>query len=340
MPRKRNNNRKQSQPRRRRRTRKLGMNTGRVRGNQESIHVSYRELWTSVSGTTSSPTAPLALQFLPGASGLPQLDAIGSLYESYRLTAPVRVEFKSSSGTINNGSIIAGVDYDGRDISTGYSAAAALMPKFVGPIWKDHSLSVEPARAMNKKWLFSQGPTTSGEAAFAVVYSATGSAGSGAVGDIWCQYSVEFISPKISTTSTGGVMQMVYSNGALGNSVPANVGPNPPQLQLFPIGTPGPTAGITGYQALTPLEAGRYLLVGSLVSDNGSGSPGWTIPAGIQPFVVDQANPTGAEQSIIFDFPAGLAGSVSMLSVGWTKAAADILSILFILSRTVKTKLS
>jgi hypothetical protein len=178
------------------------MNTGKIRGNQQSIHVSYRELWHSVASNTSGSTGstPDALIFVPGASGLAQLDALGSLYESYRMTGPIHVEFKSSAGSVNNGSIIAGVDYDARDINLGYASAAAKMPKFVGSITKDHRLTVEPARAMNKKWLFSESGGSAGEPAFALIYSNTATL-TGGVGDIWCEYSLEFISPRINNAA-------------------------------------------------------------------------------------------------------------------------------------------
>jgi hypothetical protein len=253
--------------RQRRRNRRTN---GKISGNMQSIHVNYKELWTSVGQSDGfTPTSPPALFFVPGASGLPQLDALGSLYESYRLTGPVHVEFKSSAGSVNNGTIIAGVDYDARDIVTGFSGCAALQPRFVGSITKDHRLTVTPDRAMNKKWLFSAGQV-SGEAAFAVVYS-TSSALAGGPGDIWCEYTVEFISPRIPSANVSESITLVREDGSTYNTI-TNVSGN-----LVPVLTPENRSGTTtqvnsryNLPAGTQLNPGSYRI--SYSNANGTGA--------------------------------------------------------------------
>lgn len=195
----------------------------RLRGNQDTLNVHYKELWSPVTGVEAgaSDTRPQPLIFMPGNSGLPHLDALGRLYESYKMTGDVRLEFKTAAGSVNNGSVIAGVDYDARDASLGYIDAAALSPKFVGSITKDHSLSVTAARAMNKKWLFTSSQTeAAGEAAFAIVYSTTGTTGSGrTVGDLWIEYQVQFISPKRSEILVSTELTTIGADGVTYNTV-------------------------------------------------------------------------------------------------------------------------
>lgn len=179
----------------------LGRNTGRLEANQANLIVQYRELWSPVGPGLPAGSAPAALVFTPGLSGLPQLDALAALYESYRILGKVKVEFRTAAGSVNNGSFIMGVDYDARDTIPGYAGAAALVPKAVGPITQNSILHVDHNRAMNKKWLFSNSPGGPGEAAFAIVYSTTSPTTLGNPGDIWCEYHVEFISPKLGTVA-------------------------------------------------------------------------------------------------------------------------------------------
>jgi len=203
------NNRKT--PRRKTVTRKKRTN-GRLKGNMQSIHVNYRELWSPVlSVVGSGDSTPPYLPFVPGNSGLPQLDALGTLYESYRMTGPVIVEYKATASMIISGSVVVGIDYDARDVVLGYPGVAALNPKAVGSVFKDHKVVVTPDRAMNKKWLFCSGQVP-GEPAFAVGYSTT-SANAGAVGDIWCEYTIEFISPRVPNFRISDSVTLIQPDG-------------------------------------------------------------------------------------------------------------------------------
>jgi len=187
-------------------------NIGRISGTQQSVRVNYRELWSQVTGAgTSSASSPPYLAFNPGFSGLAQLDALGSLYESYRLVGPVKVQYKASASMVTSGSFVMGVDYDARDTVVGYNGVVALNPKAIGSVFKDHQVVVTPDRAMNKKWLFCNGQAA-GEAAFALGYTCTAS-GTGAVGDIWCEYSIEFISPRIPSATLSDMTTLLDVDG-------------------------------------------------------------------------------------------------------------------------------
>jgi len=275
------------------------MNNGRIRGTQASIIVSYRELWTPVLGGNGTvATTPPPLLFLPGASGLPQLDALASLYESYRLLSGVKVEFKSAAGSVNNGSMIAGVDYDARDIVLGYSSAASMMPKFVGSITKNMQLTVDHTRAMNKKWMFSAGQAA-GDAAFAVVYSNTASLSG--VGDIWCEYTVEFISPKLTAFPAIAVTTLIDNTGLIYGENRYSSPGVPFKLDVEPnLAQTTPTAIYTDFSIVSgsPLPPGYYQLIVDYVDSNQTlgGQP--TASAIGNPFINILSNPVGTPGAI------------------------------------------
>lgn len=312
-----------------------GMASGRLSGNQQTLRVNYRELWGPVPASTSAAgSSPAALVFLPGNSGMAQLDALGSLYESYRLTAPVKVQFKSASGTINNGSMLVGIDFDARDISLGYQAVAAMNPKAVGPVFKDSQVMVDHNRAMNKKWLFSNSAVAAGEAAFAAVFSTTSTQASG-VGDIWCEYSVEFISPKIYNPGQSMTNTVVLATGDVISSIPDAIGINAPALLSVTSAGSSTTQANIGYTAAGGnILPGNYLFHGMSLSGTGatngipveiSTGPGWN--------VLDQTLPdpggAGDGWSILLQFVGTAAAAIGskVLAFGITKLASDALAV-------------
>jgi hypothetical protein len=325
-----------------RRSRRPRGNTGRIRGTQEAIRVNYNELWRSVSGPTpGGTTSPEALRFVPGVSGLPQLDALGSLYESYRLTAPVKIVFKSSSGTVNNGSVIAGVDYDARDVQLGYSSAAAKMPKFVGPIWKDHRLHVDPSRAMNKKWLFSETLNGAfGEAAFALVYSASGGDVDGAVGEIWCEYSVEFISPRAVP---------LINSGSQENKIWAPNGTQEITSEFTSVGKPtaaaeciqdGSAINTGHYQARArgTLNPGLYIGTMSVLPSGGIFSATFTPPAHENLKVIEVSQVANRSYQVLFELLRAVT-NLEFINAVTSKESAVFLSQLAFLTTTVRRSL-
>lgn len=158
-----------------------------------TVVVKYRELLTPVGaeGTTAYP-------FLPGSSGLSHLDLRAGMYEMYRLRGPVKYAYKAAVGTTTNGEVIMGTDFDGREVVLSYQGTAALSPKSMGPVWRDQTLVVPPARAMKQKWLLTSNLRDDAHADPAFTVQVSGTAVS-QTGSIWVEYHIEFASPRAPT---------------------------------------------------------------------------------------------------------------------------------------------
>lgn len=155
----------------------------------------YRELLGPVVGDKTQ-----AYEFLPGASGMAHLDARAGLYEMYKIMG-VKFLYRSSVGTTTNGEVLMGIDFDSRDIVLSYSGTAALQPKSIGPVWRDHTLVVPPARAMKQKWLLTSNLQDDAPARGAFTLQVTNTSSS-TTGSIWVEYNLEFASPRIPTRPT------------------------------------------------------------------------------------------------------------------------------------------
>lgn len=125
------------------------------------------------------------------------MDARAGLYEMYRILG-VKYLYKSAVGTTTNGEVLMGIDFDSRDIVATYQGTAALQPKTLGPVWRDHTVVVPPARAMKQKWLLTSNLQDDAPARGAFTLQVTSTA-SNSTGSIWVEYHLEFASPRVPT---------------------------------------------------------------------------------------------------------------------------------------------
>jgi hypothetical protein len=121
------------------------------------------------------------------------------MYEMYRLRGPVKYAYKAAVGTTTNGEILMGVDYDARDVILTYQGTAALSPKCMGPVWRDHTLVIPTARAMKQKWLTTSNGQDDSATTPAFGVNITGTA-TGSTGSVWVEYHIEFCSPRAPTS--------------------------------------------------------------------------------------------------------------------------------------------
>jgi hypothetical protein len=147
------------------------------------------------------------------------------MYEMYRLRGPVKYTYKAAVGTTTNGEFLMGVDYDARDVILSYSGTAALSPKSMGPVWRDHTLVVPTARAMKQKWLTTSNLQDDHWANPAFGVNMTGTAVS-ATGSIWVEYHIEFCSPR-APTSPAVIGGLVVPSSSAGVEIERIVGANP-----------------------------------------------------------------------------------------------------------------
>lgn len=163
--------------------------------------MSHEEFFFSPT-VTAAGDAVAAKSFLPGGSGMPMLDAIGKIYDRYRITS-LRFHWKTSASLTTTGALIVGVDGDVTNTGKTIAYAQALVPKYRGPVWQEGTVIVRAQDLMTKRWLSTSSSANKlkdpAYAACAAVLAIANAQLNTIYGEVWCQYAVEFSSP------TGGV---------------------------------------------------------------------------------------------------------------------------------------
>lgn len=159
--------------------------------------LAYEELWEAVTGVT--PVKPSKLIFAPGKSSLPFLDSFGTSFDRFVLTS-FSVEYKPSCGTMTNGAVVIGVDWDpGSSQITELGQVQTLLPRIRVPVWQTQSMTLPASRLMSRRFFFtsqSGGPPSqdlSDRAPFGLCVITTGAQGT--VGEVWVRYSIRFDGP-------------------------------------------------------------------------------------------------------------------------------------------------
>lgn len=106
--------------------------------------------------------------------------------------------YKAAVGTTTNGEVLMGIDFDARDLVLSYQGTASLQPKTLGPVWRDHTVVVPPARAMKQKWLLTSNLQDDAPARGAFTMQVTSTAAN-STGSVWVEYHLEFASPRMPT---------------------------------------------------------------------------------------------------------------------------------------------
>jgi len=149
------------------------------------------------------PAATTRYEFMPGTSGLPQLDAHATLYGMYRILSAVRVVYKASCGSTTGGLIVAGCDYKSQDSVSTLQGTASLEPKCSTAPWKNAFFHIPANRAMKQKWLETFSKRAAIEPAFVIQITSTSTE---LTGSLWVEYAVEFVSPSYSPTTASIVI--------------------------------------------------------------------------------------------------------------------------------------
>jgi hypothetical protein len=165
-------------------------------GSSGHLVVSHEELFFAPT-VAKSGDAVVAKSFLPGMSGMPMLDAIGKIYDRYRITS-LRFHWKTSASMTTTGALILGVDGDVTNTGGTLAYAQALVPKYRGPVWQEGTVSIRAQDLMTKRWLSTATKDKLKDPAYAACAAVLGIANAQMnviYGEVWCTYSVEFSSP-------------------------------------------------------------------------------------------------------------------------------------------------
>lgn len=172
-----------------------GSQPGRSRGRRSAPSANVTTLALEEYWGTSSGSAVSYFRFLPGASKLSRLDALGSIYEQYRVRS-LSVRLAPIVGMNESGSIIAGFFYDYTRQPSDYSMIAMCSPHVSGPVWATLNLTVPTGVLMRQQWY------TTHQAGSDVADSVTGglavTTDGGTKGtSVWVRYVVDFQGPTL-----------------------------------------------------------------------------------------------------------------------------------------------
>lgn len=92
-------------------------------------------------------------RFVPGISGMPQLDAYAKIFDRYRVEA-ITLSWVPSVGTNTGGDNVIGVDLDPRTLPAKRSGVLACVPKLMGPAWQAKTLSLPRQQLMSRRALY------------------------------------------------------------------------------------------------------------------------------------------------------------------------------------------
>lgn len=180
---------------------------------EATLRLHAEELWVSNVGVD---TAVHAVTFVPGASGLPQLDVEGGRWDLYKIVS-CEVLYKPTVGTTANGTVTVAVDYDSVRVPATPAALAGIQPLLRGQVFQPSAVRVEPSRANKQIWLRTSNGLATDTAAFVAAFAASNAA---VVGELWCRYLVDFTNPRVPAVAasivqdSGGGASVRWATGS------------------------------------------------------------------------------------------------------------------------------
>jgi hypothetical protein len=157
------------------------------------MRISRSERWGVLDSATAAGPAVKVLSFQPGDSGLPYLDRVAALFDTY-MCRRLRVLLKSASGTLQSGMVHMGIDYDARRLPSTEVEVLGTSQLLSVPIWKSGTVSPDLSIVNRGGWrpTWSQGSGDTGfyeGPSFAVCTSNNSLEGTA---EIWLDYDLEF----------------------------------------------------------------------------------------------------------------------------------------------------
>jgi hypothetical protein len=137
----------------------------------------------------------------PGVSGLGKLDAMGRMFELYRVLK-MKFNYLPAVGTTQAGMVHLAFDYDSADSDLTQIGISAIQPGTRSPVWLSSELVADPVRMSRANWMFTtaKGGThpDTGAVGQLMVFN---TAAIDNVGELWIDYIVEFSNPVLPNAS-------------------------------------------------------------------------------------------------------------------------------------------
>lgn len=165
----------------------------RIQTVRDGIVISQKEHWATITANTT----PGSLRMCPGKSGLPLLDALGKVYDNYRLRS-VLVEVKGVGPTTADSNLAWALDYKVDAAPTSRSEILGKVPSFVQAAWQ-HAVVKAGSRRMMRQHLYNTNGTTSSDDTDAFLFTYVASTSGQQYWEVYCSYEVELLNPSPST---------------------------------------------------------------------------------------------------------------------------------------------
>lgn len=152
------------------------------------LRLAKLELVQSISVKAGQSTASGSVKLI--AVGLPFLKTISASFERIQFLR-VRVIYKTLVGTVRDGGVTMGVDWNFKDPETSRSKIACYTPTQSGPVFREFSMTLPPGKLQSRKWyLTTSEGLDGGPGIVAWAVDAPTSKEDVVYGEIWVSYEV------------------------------------------------------------------------------------------------------------------------------------------------------
>lgn len=160
---------------------------------RDGIVISQKEHWATITSSTTVQS----LRMCPGKSGLPLLDALGKVYDNYRLRS-VHIEVKGVGPTTAEANLAWALDYKVDAAPTSRAEILGKVPSFVQAAWQTAVVRAG-SRRMMRQHLYNTNGTTQSDDTDAFLFTYVGTQANGAYWEVYCSYEIELLNPSPST---------------------------------------------------------------------------------------------------------------------------------------------
>lgn len=159
---------------------------------RDGVVISQKEHWATLTSATTVST----LRMCPGRSGLPLLDALGKVYDNYRLRSVV-IEVKGVGPTTATPNIAWALDYKVDGSPNTRSEILGKVPSFVQAAWQSTMVRAN-SRRMMRQHLYNTNSSQAADDTDAFLFVYAGSESGGIYWEVYCSYEVELLNPSPS----------------------------------------------------------------------------------------------------------------------------------------------
>jgi len=260
-------------------TKIIKTNVPQIKNTGSNVRIRHREFINDVLGSVAFSSSQSYIVNPGLVSTFPWLSSIARRYESYRFRT-LRFLFETAAPTSTTGSIILCVDYDPTDLNpAGKTQALSYKSSVRSAPWQPCALSCTEQDLHKRTSYYTRGGLVSTTDLHLydtgnLFVCVSGQAGATAIGELYVEYDVEFMTPQLETSdgisksiTATTIMSAVWPFGT-GQTIVGNLPVNVAWMEALPA------------QVITFLSAGDYFIFWNVVGTGITDPAVWTAGAG------------------------------------------------------------